>query len=102
MPDTANITDLGEAAALLTLGFDLIKLESLNGAKPFQKDGRTIYPPKVFVFAGTHPAGESTVEATLDLYQRMKLSVDAFSYHRSSKELKTRIHKHSESLSIPD
>lgn len=94
MNDTrVKIVDLGEAAALLTLGFDLVSLDELTGGIQRHRDGRPVPPPKVFVFAENHPnTPEVTIKETLDFYQRRKLQVDAFSYYRSQKELKNKIH----------
>lgn len=81
-----KIIDLGEATAILTLGFHLIRLEASNTGKH-----------KVFVFETMHPNSSTNfVDETVDLYNRRKLQVDAYSFYRSGKELKNRIHEHNE------
>lgn len=86
MESSIKIVDLGEAAALLTLGFELARLEQGNTGKH-----------KIFVFTEMHPNTSTvTVSETIDRYQRRKLQVDAYSFYRSSKELKNKIHEHDE------
>lgn len=90
MDSFARIIDLGEATALLTLGFNLIRLEqSLSGKH------------KVFLFELEHPDEDSEIGDTNDIiqsYNRRKLQVDAYSFFRAGKELKNKIHEHNEIL----
>ncbi len=83
MNDTLNIVDLGEATALCTLGFHMIRLEPSETGKH-----------KIFIFEKMHP-NSSTVSAedTIDQYQRRKLQVDAQSFYRAGKDIKNRIHE---------
>lgn len=84
--DTTRVIDLGEATALLTLGFDLIELEPSNTGKH-----------KVFIFHNLHPNSSTrNVVDVIDEYKRRKLQVDAFSFYRSGKEIKNRIHESNE------
>lgn len=86
MNDITRIIDLGEATALLTLGFDLIRLEPSNTGRH-----------KVFVFNNLHPNTTTrNVTDVIEEFQRRKLQVDALSFYRSGKELKNRIHEHDE------
>lgn len=86
MTDITRIIDLGEATALMTLGFDLIRLEPSNTGKH-----------KVFVFNNLHPnTSTRNVQAVINEFQCRKLQVDAFSFYQSGKELKHRIHQHDE------
>jgi hypothetical protein len=82
-----KIIDLGEATALLTTGYTLIKLESSNTGKH-----------KLFVFESKHPDenNPNTADDILSLYNRRKLQVDAHSFYKAGKELKNRIHEHNE------
>ncbi len=86
--DRVDILDLGECTVLLTLGFSLVRLEqSREGAH------------KIFVFDRMHPnTSTRTVESTLEDYQRRRLQVDAYSFYRSIKDIKSRIHDHNELL----
>lgn len=82
----SKIIDLGEATTLLTLGFNLDRLESSNTGKH-----------KIFVFIWQHPTSpDVNVDNVLDVYTRRQLSVDAHTFYRSGKELKNRIHAHTE------
>lgn len=84
--DTTRVIDLGEATALLTLGFDLVTLEPSNTGKH-----------KVFIFGNLHPnTSTRNVTDVIDEYKRRKLQVDAYSFYRSGKELKNRIHEFDE------
>lgn len=86
MESLTKVIDLGEATALLTLGFHLVGLEASNTGKH-----------KVFVFETMHPNSSTVfVEETLENYNRRKLNIDAYSFYRSGKELKNRIHEHNE------
>ena len=52
---------------------------------------------KVFVFEKMHPNSSTvTIEETVENYHRRKLQVDAYSFYRSGKDLKNRIHEHNE------
>lgn len=83
MPDITRIIDLGEATALLTLGFDLIELEPSNTGMH-----------KVFIFNNLHPNTTTrNVKDVVDEFKRRKLQVDAYSFYRANKELKNRIHQ---------
>ena len=82
----SKVIDLGEATALLTLGFQLVRLEASNTGTH-----------KVFIFESMHPNTSTIfVDETIDSYNRRKLQVDAYSFYRSGKELKNRIHEHNE------
>lgn len=96
--DTQNVIDLGEATALLTLGFHLVRLENSKGHMTrLRPDGSQMPPSKVFVFEVIHPnTTTSNVEETIDRYNRRSLQVDAYSFYRAGKELKNRIHLHNE------
>lgn len=84
--ETTRIIDLGEATALITLGFDLLELEPSNTGKH-----------KIFIFNNLHPnTSTRNVFDVIDEYKRRKLQVDAFSFYRSGKELKNRIHEFEE------
>lgn len=86
MGSYTKVIDLGEATALLTLGFQLVGLEASNTGKH-----------KVFVFETMHPNSSTVfVGETLENYNRRKLNIDAYSFYRSGKELKNRIHEHNE------
>lgn len=86
-----KIIDLGEATALLTLGFTLMRLESSNTGKH-----------KVFVFELMHPNSSTIfIPETIDNYNRRKLQVDAYSFYRSGKDLKNKIHEHNELTQSP-
>lgn len=84
--DETKVIDLGEATALLTLGFVLIRLEQSNTGRH-----------KVFVFQTMHPNSSTVfIPDTTDRYNRRILQVDAYSFYRAGKELKNRIHEHNE------
>lgn len=81
-----EVIDLGEATAMVTLGFNLLKLE----ASPDHRH-------KIFIFDGLHPNSSTVnVEECLENYNRRKLNVDAYSFYRAGKDLKNRIHEHNE------
>lgn len=84
IPET-KIIDLGEATALFTVGFSLIKLEPTTNGKH-----------KIFIFESTHPTQSVSIDETLDLYRRRKLQIDAYTFYRSIKELKNSIHERNE------
>lgn len=82
----SSIIDLGEATALLTLGFNLVRLDCSNTGKH-----------KVFIFEKMHPNTSTiTIDDTLENYHRRKLTVDAYSFYRAGKDIKNRIHEHNE------
>lgn len=84
--DTVEVIDLGEASALLTLGFNLLGLENSTDRRH-----------KIFIFEKLHPnSSPVNVERTLDDYNCRRLNVDAYSFFRAIKDLKNRIHEHSE------
>lgn len=86
MEGETKVVDLGEATALHTLGFNLVRLESSNTGKH-----------KIFVFETMHPHSSTIfVEETIENYNRRKLQVDAYSFYRSGKDLKLKIHEHNE------
>lgn len=84
MPEQ-KIIDLGEAALYLTYGFNLIRLENTKNSRGIQF--------KVFVFEETHPQTQEEIKDIGDLYYESKLKIDAYTFYRSLKELKTRIHQ---------
>lgn len=90
MKDETKIVDLGEATALHTLGFNLLRLEPSNTGRH-----------KIFIFETMHP-NSSTIfaEETVDSYNRRKLQVDAYSFYRSGKELKLKIYEHDRAMGI--
>ncbi len=80
------IVDLGEAVALLTLGFNLIEMQPSTNGKY-----------KVFFFEEHLEASEEkNIKSVVDEYQRKKLQVDAQSFYRSMKEIKNRIYDYDE------
>ncbi len=90
-PAEAKIIDLGEATALSTIGFQLVRLEQSNTGRH-----------KIFVFDSMHPHTSTvTVDDIIDCYNRRKLAVDAWSYYRAEKELKNKIHEHDEINGTP-
>ncbi len=86
MDQLREIVDLGEATALLTLGFSLIRLE------PSSDDRH-----KIFMFENLHPNSSTVnIQDIIDNYNRRKLNVDAYSFYRYGKDLKNRIHEHNQ------
>lgn len=86
MNTNSKVIDLGEATALITLGFNLVGLEASNTGKH-----------KVFIFETLHPNSSTiSVSETIENYNRRKLQVDAYSFYRAGKELKNKIHEHNE------
>lgn len=84
--EETKVVDLGEATALLTLGFILLRLEQSNTGWH-----------KVFVFQTMHPNSSTVfIPKVIDSYTRRMLQVDAYSFHRATKELKNRIHEFNE------
>lgn len=82
MKEKVQVIDLGEATALLTLGFDLIRLDNgFNGTY------------KIFVFSPSHPATNERAIDAIDSYKRKKLQVDASTFYWNGKILKDRIHE---------
>lgn len=74
--------DLGEAAALIYIGFPLIGVQSSNNPR---KQGQ-----KLFVFPRDHEDRDA-LDVVND-YQRHKLSVDAFDFFVALKETKVRLY----------
>ncbi len=90
MDDTITIIDLGEATALHTLGFILRAIETCQ-----QPPNAGKY--KVFIFDTMHPNSSTiNVDDTLDNYRRRRLQVDAYSFYRTGRELKTEIWRHTQ------
>ncbi len=86
MPDTIKIIDLGECTTLITLGFNLLRLEQSDAGRH-----------KIFIFEKMHPYSSTvTVEGIVEEYYRRKLQVDAFAFFKAVKEIKSRIHDHNE------
>lgn len=77
MEHELRISDLGEAAALLTFDFELITLE---------QSPRGIY--KLFVFQDKDDGAKNI----LSQYRNHKLNVDAYKFFMHTKELKRRVH----------
>lgn len=86
MEGETKVVDLGEATALYTLGFNLLRLESSNTGTH-----------KIFVFETMHPNSSTIfVDDVIENYNRRKLQVDAYSFYRAGKDLKLKIHEHNE------
>ena len=83
--ETIKIIDLGEATALLTIGFDLIRLEPSNVGKH-----------KVFIFNKDSNSNPCDSEQEIEKYRRRELQVDALTFYRCGKELKNKIHEFDE------
>jgi len=77
MNDEVKVLDLGEAAALVTAGWHMTRMDQA-------RNGRH----KVFVFS----ADEVAVEACLGQYRNADLQVNASTYFRAIKDIKKRIH----------
>lgn len=77
-----RVVDLGEATALMTSKFELLRLEQAKRG-----------PHKIFVFS-TEPSDGSgkTIKDVVELYRRHRLQVDAYDFFLSGKEIKHRIH----------
>lgn len=89
-PETIKIIDLGECNALLAVGFALVRLEQ-------SASGRH----KVFIFQKAHPVTPETTPAdTIERYHSRSLLVDAFTFYRAGKEIKSRIHDQNELASL--
>lgn len=89
MKDQCEIVDLGEAAALVSLGFNLVELLPSNTGTF-----------KVFVFEEMHPNSSTIkIDNVVENYQRRRLQVDAYSFFRSISEIKRKIYEHTEKLS---
>ena len=81
-----RIVDLGEATALLVMGFRLLRLEG--------NQNRNCEPTKIFIFENREDFTD-----ILTKYISQKLEVDAYSFYRSGRDLKNRIHDHNVSIS---
>lgn len=85
--NTIKILDLGEACALQTIGFELLRIEPT-----VRKSQRafifTLTPPASL--ASVYPTG-ITPQKVVDDYWRKKLAVDAMTFFQNYKELKNRI-----------
>ncbi len=75
-PNEIKVLDLGEAAALLSLNYDLVRLEKA-----------TYDWQRAFIFADP----EKEAYLTLQDYRRGQLDVDALDYYQCIKTLKQRI-----------
>lgn len=85
---TSDVVDLGEATALVTLGFNLVELQPSNTGTF-----------KVFVFETIHPNSSTiSLNEVIENYQRRKLQVDAYSFFRSLTEMKRKIYHHNERM----
>lgn len=80
---THPVDDLGEATALLTLGFHLIKMEQSSNNKY-----------KIFHFEDSHP--QLNIDGVVDEYQRKKLNVNAYAFYNHMKEIKHKIFEFNE------
>lgn len=82
MDDNESKTlDLGEAAALLATGFNLLRLEPTNRERQ-----------RAFVYEEVHTTTGAKAPAVIHDYRRKKLQVDAYGFYLSVKELKSRLH----------
>lgn len=88
MNSEIKVVDLGEAAALYCLGFELLRLEKTHRNEV----------QYAFVFVKNPPATNAdnlpTAELVLQDYRRRKLAVDASSYYAATKEMKSQIHEY--------
>ncbi len=85
-----EITDLGEASALVALGFILADLQPSNTGTF-----------KVFLFEETHPKTSTLViDEAIEDYQRRKLQVDAQTFFRSLTEMKRKIYNHTNKMAL--
>ena len=91
MPDTENeikITNLGEAVALVTLGFKLLRLE--NTGRPRQR---------WMIFEQTHPDANANsempkypiIDFAVAAYRNRKMDIEARTFFETIKDIKTRI-----------
>ncbi len=79
--DLYEVVDLGEAQAVLTLGFHLSFLDQAESG-----------PYKIFVFEADHPNEKNIIiEDVIQKFRNRNLRVDALSFYLSGKELKNRI-----------
>lgn len=81
MNQTTRIVDLGEAAAVLCMGFELTELQPTN-SKAY----------KIFIFNTSHPAGKFTMNHILQDYNDNLLKVSALDFYNSVKDLKNKIY----------
>lgn len=87
---TFRTRDLGEAAALCALEYELIELEATSKDYPSQR---------TFVFESVHPYQEEGAEGAARIasrYRNRDLQVDAYSYFLAMRELKSKIYGTSE------
>lgn len=92
MQSETKIIDLGEATALVTVGFDLVRIEA--GA-----NGRH----KIFVFRTEHPSRpEESIEDTIDTYQQRNLHVDAYAFYKSGREVKNKMYEYDTLHALPN
>lgn len=75
-------TDLGEAAALMTLGFELLQLE------PTRKEHQ-----RIFVFADKNQSYKTDIFTVVKQYNQRLLVVDAYSFFLAVKEIKKLINR---------
>jgi len=88
MKNTCDIVDLGQATALVTLGFNLVELQPSNTGTF-----------KVFVFEKMHPnSSTQRIDDVCEAYVTRRLNVDAYSFFRSLSELKRKIYEHNEKM----
>lgn len=84
---TFNTMDLGEATALVVVGYNLIDLEPSSVDRPKQR---------VFIFEMAHPSMEypagKTAETDARAYRKHDLLIDAYGYFLAMRELKSRIY----------
>lgn len=75
--------DLGEASALLALGYNLLRLEPTHRPKQ-----------RAFIFDEEAPEPQTMDKAQLVIhdYRRKKLQVDAHTYFAAIKDIKNRLH----------
>ena len=83
MESIARIIDLGEAAALMSVGFGLLRLERARNGKH-----------KIFIFNPYNEIDHNIVLAdTLKNYSSKTLSVDAVTIYKNIRDLKTKLHE---------
>ncbi len=85
-----EIRDLGEASALVALGFILCDLQPSNTGTF-----------KIFIFEETHPKVPTlNIDEVIEDYQRRKLAVDAQTFFRSLTEMKRKIYSHTNKMAL--
>lgn len=87
---TYRTRDLGEAAALLAIEYELVALEATSKDYPAQR---------TFVFASEHPYNPEESDEALEVgikYRNRQLAVDAYSYFLAMRELKSKIYGNTE------